>query len=235
MAEYSSRWEDRLFLVEDVKNYHIIEGDIFADKFRKKNVCICQQCNCITLKPHGLSADIVKHLGEYANSYGRRRAKPNTVNTATLETRAEPGTVDFCEGTPCVANLFAQFFYGSSSRVQYLSRKYLDPHIREGVNNDTAAKRLMYFKSCLNNLMVDLRNKYTYIDTVVFPHRIGCGMAGGSWADYQNVLLQFADKLSEDNITVFEVRNDAAIEATKRYHSRPVEGRWREREGITTD
>jgi len=201
-------------------DYQLIDGNIFDNEFRKRNVCICQQCNCITLRPHGLSADIVKYFGEYTNSYGRRKAKPHSKNTATLETRGRPGTIDFCEGIPCVANLFGQFFYGSSSNVHYSSRSYLDLHIREGVNNDTGANRLVYFRSCLDHLINDLQNKYTYIDTVVFPYLIGCGMAGGDWTQYEHIINTFANRLKENNIHVFVIRNDDAVKATRQYHSK---------------
>ena len=41
--------------------------DIFDDKNKRPNICIIQQCNCIRLKPHGISLDFVKKLGDYAN------------------------------------------------------------------------------------------------------------------------------------------------------------------------
>jgi O-acetyl-ADP-ribose deacetylase (regulator of RNase III) len=51
---------------------------------------------------------------------------------------------------------------------------------------DKAADRLKYFKSCL-----DAMAKLPF-EEIAFPFGIGCGLAGGKWADYEKLLREFA-------------------------------------------
>nr|BDT61848.1 MAG: wsv206-like protein [Penaeus monodon endogenous nimavirus]GBG35560.1 wsv206-like protein [Penaeus monodon endogenous nimavirus] len=188
---------------------HHIKGDIFDRQYRRSSVCICQQCNCVTMIPHGLSYDIVREFGSYANSYGRR--KPLTRNIATIKTRGTPGTVDFCEGKPCIANLFGQFMFGKSTGSQMIPKQYEDDHMKQEKIKDTKANRLLYFEACLEELLKFLDTTYTEINMVVFPYRIGCGMAGGNWFSYLNLIKKFAKELQairDNNIKVIVVQKE---------------------------
>lgn len=55
------------------------------------------------------------------------------------------------------------------------------------VENDTAEMRLEWLKKCLWRT-----TKIPGIHSVAFPHRIGCGLAGGDWeSDYEPLLNRF--------------------------------------------
>nr|BDT62501.1 MAG: wsv206-like protein [Melicertus latisulcatus pemonivirus] len=178
------------------------KGNIFDKMYRKPNVCICQQCNCVTMIPHGLSLDVVREFGSYANSYGRR--KRLTRNIANVETRDKPGTIDFCRGTPCIANLFGQFMFGKSKGPHMIPKTHEDEHMKQWKMKDTKENRLVYFGTCLEELHKELMNA-TDIDTVVFPYRIGCGLAGGDWFKYMKLIDKFTRELQtkRDNVKVF--------------------------------
>ena len=205
-----------------IMNYTLIRGDIFDDKYRKANICICQQCNCITLRPHKLSADMVLKFGSYTNSYGRRtpRNKMSNCNIASVDTRPKPGTIEFCKGVPCVANLFGQFFFGKPSDTkQCYFDNSSDDHMEMGIRNDKSSNREAYFKSCLDRLHYDLVNIHTDIDTVIFPYEIGCGAACGNWKIYENFINQFAGKLKNEKKYTKIVYNLEKMKDRKQFFS----------------
>nr|GBG35402.1 wsv206-like protein, paralog 2 [Marsupenaeus japonicus endogenous nimavirus] len=171
-------------------------GDIFAPEFRKENICICQQCNCVAMKPHGLSKSIADTFGAYTNPYGRRKAQ--SKNIASYATRSDPGTIEICKGVPCVANFFGQYMYGKPGEYQHSS---WDTNIKDGINKDTSRDRELYFEICLNELYEELTTTHTEIDTVVFPYNIGCGPAGGNWTRYEEMISRFADRFTENGET----------------------------------
>jgi O-acetyl-ADP-ribose deacetylase (regulator of RNase III) len=53
---------------------------------------------------------------------------------------------------------------------------------------EPAARRLGFFRACLAQLARRPR-----LESVAFPYLIGCGLAGGNWAQYQAELERFAD------------------------------------------
>eukprot|EP01139_Manchomonas_bermudensis_P010732 Amastigsp_a341000_14.p1 type:complete len:153 gc:universal Amastigsp_a341000_14:505-47(-) len=55
--------------------------------------------------------------------------------------------------------------------------------------NDTAALRLEWFDACLDEIA-----QLPDIGSVAFPFRIGCGLAGGDWAEYESRLVAFASR-----------------------------------------
>nr|BDT61667.1 MAG: wsv206-like protein [Marsupenaeus japonicus endogenous nimavirus] len=169
--------------------YQLIDGDIFDLTFRKPNVCICQQCNCVALKTHGLSKDIANMFGLYANSYARRKGK--YTNIADPQSRGVPGSLEFCKGTPCVANLFSQYMYGKPGQYNVSVK---DDDLMKGITLDTYDTREEYMCTCLDNLLEILANNHADIDTVVFPYKIGCELAGGNWTRYVEMINNFADK-----------------------------------------
>ncbi|KAK3895670.1 hypothetical protein Pcinc_000593 [Petrolisthes cinctipes] len=109
------------------------------------NVCIVQQCNCVTMLPHGLSRTLTDAFSGYTNSYGRRRHL--TRNTSTIDSRPEPGTVELCEceGKPLVANIFGQFMLGKNTGRQMSPLPHDDDHMRRGKAADTSKNRQLFF------------------------------------------------------------------------------------------
>jgi O-acetyl-ADP-ribose deacetylase (regulator of RNase III) len=87
--------------------------------------------------------------------------------------KSTPGTIQICGNGVTqrfVVNMFAQITGGK-------------PKV-----NDSAARRLSLFRACLGELA-----KVPDLHSVAFPYLIGCGMAGGNWAQYQAELERFAD------------------------------------------
>ena len=125
---------------------------------------MAHQCSCTTKAPKGLAAEVFRRF-PVANTYGGPRC-------------LVPGTVDVFvvrdgwsgkEGK--VVNLYAQRHKGHA-----------------GKDGDRPEDRVFWFKQCLDWMHVLLPKD----EWVVFPHRVGCGRAGGSWAAYREILAAFA-------------------------------------------
>jgi O-acetyl-ADP-ribose deacetylase (regulator of RNase III) len=56
--------------------------------------------------------------------------------------------------------------------------------------DDTPSLRILWFKSCLKEIL-----KIEGIHSIAFPYRIGCGLAGGDWKQYQEMILRAFDDL----------------------------------------
>jgi O-acetyl-ADP-ribose deacetylase (regulator of RNase III) len=173
----------------------IVTGDLLD----AKQDLIVQQCNCVTVKSHGLSASIAKKYS-FADVYAKRRQM--SKNMAVFEDRGIPGTcvLSFPSSyihtekptVPVVGALMAQIAPGKSK--QWARTYKISPEL------DSREARLIYFKQALTNL----REKcVTYgFHSVAFPFNIGCGLAGGHWPDYLAALEVFAHECSEHMITV---------------------------------
>lgn len=62
---------------------------------------------------------------------------------------------------------------------------------------DTASRRVGYFTEALASLVYHVRY-FTEDDvSIVFPARIGCGLAGGDWATYLQAIAEFATDVVE--------------------------------------
>lgn len=139
---------------------------------------IVQQCNCVTIKPHGLSEQISKKY-PYANIYKKRIGKSS--NTALKYDI--PGTciISKAENMPTIAALLCQI--GPGKPFKWASIYKFDPQ------TDSPLKRLEYFEmalQALNKICKDENYK-----TVAFPFNIGCGLAGGNWNKYLKLIVNF--------------------------------------------
>ena len=183
-----------------------IFGDIFDREYRNSQTCIVHQCNCVALKPDGLSRHIILTLGNYANIYSSRKAISR--NIATIDARYEPGTIKVCRGSPNIIALFGQFLFGKSSpRLQLRWGKCIigkiDSHFDKGFLSDTQGNRLLYFRNGLTNLLKyliqhnrDDDTNLKRVRTIIFPYKIGCGRTGGKWKKYKKEIRRFAKQLS---------------------------------------
>lgn len=107
---------------------------------------IVQQCNCVTIRAHGLSSKISAAF-PYADLYGTRTAQSS--NTATKETRGVPGECVVMSPPagkpgPYVANIVGQIAPGKPGvwAVKYK----IDP------GQDNASARINYFQNALDEL-----------------------------------------------------------------------------------
>lgn len=155
-----------------------------GDLLKSNADVIVQQCNCITRKSHGLSAVIARQLG--VNPYAARRGP--SANLADEASSATPGQVSLHTANGChVACLYAQYTPGSSRKTYPFYEKV---KAERGVK-ETAALREQWFSECLVELAVQLRE--LDVQTVAFPHGIGCGLAGGDWLIYSEMIESWAD------------------------------------------
>ena len=100
------------------------------------------------------------------------RAQPRANTYARHECRT-PGTIDVFlpeNGQPGIINCNAQRGPGRPQGMM-----------------DTAAQRLEWFGRCLEHI-----SALEGLTSVAFPHRVGCGMAGGNWEQYERLLISFA-------------------------------------------
>ena len=152
----------------------VIIDTIKGDLLDAKETYICQQCNCNTIKSHGLSKSISDRYS-WANPYNIRPKKSNNSTTDP----DEPGTIIELEH-PYEPNKFPIFlcFMG-----QWLPGKpYVFKKYYPNTYNDTYENRKQWFQNCLDILD---ENKY---NKVAVPYMIGCGLAGGKWTEYKKML-----------------------------------------------
>lgn len=90
------------------------------------------------------------------------------ANVYNSDEERVPGTI-LVRGK--VINMIAQIYPGSPSE--------------KGL--DTSANRMLMFKTCLEEI-----EKIHDLKSIAFPYRIGCGLAGGDWLSYKNMILNFA-------------------------------------------
>lgn len=148
----------------------IVHGDLLASGEK----CIAQQCNCVTVKSHGLSAAIASKF-PWADVYSMR--SPKSANTAAQPSL--PGTIAITaspDGETSVIHMFAQWAPGKPGAYE---RCY-----KPGPCPDTPEHRRQWFAQCLNEI------DKLKLPRVAMPFRIGCGLAGGVWEMYLHMLNQ---------------------------------------------
>jgi len=77
------------------------------------------------------------------------------------------------EDTRYVINMVAQFYPGKPT---------LSPF-------DSPETRLKWFKTCLDEIL-EIKD----LESIAFPYKIGCGLAGGDWSEYLKLIEDFAQK-----------------------------------------
>ncbi len=185
----------------------LIKGDIFAHTADYQ--FLVQQCNCLTTKAHGFSAQAVKQLGPYADIYGGRCNKKGCTNLACDADRAEPGTFRILysrdahrQQAPGVVCLFAQWSPGKiGSRMQ---RDIYPSHPGEGEEDDEVREK--WFAQALDKLLQWCKEgeDQSKLWKFAFPHGIGCGLAGGDWDTYAKMIDDFARRAKKEaNVETF--------------------------------
>ena len=163
---------------------HIAHGDILTtyniDGF-------CHQVNCLTVKSHGLSAKVAEKY-PWADIY-RFRVKVRVRNLATSETRGVPGTIRVFARTnfPAVICFQSQWDFGRCDNIRH---RQIPPYI------DSKENRQKWFQSCLDQLGT------MNFQTVAFPWKIGCGLAGGDWTRYLHMIKTFVKTYNKNVIIV---------------------------------
>jgi hypothetical protein len=65
--------------------------------------------------------------------------------------------------------------------------------------NETAEMREKWFTDCLNEIL-----KIHDLESIGFPYNIGCGLAGGDWKNYYEMIEQFAEK-TKAVVTIYQI------------------------------
>ena len=149
---------------------------------------IVQQNNCIMHKPHGLSDQISRKLG--VNPYAGR-SKVDKYN--------EPGSVSIYLSNKTrpkyVACLFAQF--GPSKPETY----YKNINKKYNVDDSFENREKWFYQSlcCLSVL------KNNDVKTIAFPYLIGCGLAGGNWNHYHQIIVNWSNSLKEIKVIYYKI------------------------------
>jgi len=172
-----------------------VSADIFADPSRYDY--LVHQCNCLTVKSHGFSELVAQHFGQDADIYATRTLAPRAKNLAMIEGRGFPGTVTVLEpaGTRVkIVALFGQWAPGSL--ISPWPSQY--PKFRRNTE-ETAQKREHWFKMALFDLEYHIPDGAR----LAFPWQIGCGLAGGDWVTYREMIDAFATRIKPRGCIVF--------------------------------
>ena len=170
-------------------------GDI-VEHYNFSSCLIVQLNNCVSRKlhPHSFSWNLGMQY-TYSNLYQHRITGPYP-NLASEECRPLPGSVQifhspFERKGPSFACLYGQYKMGKENSTYYLNSSKVDAHyVYMSLYKDTYGHRLQYFNLSLNKLAKKLLS-LQFIDSVIFPKYIGCGMAGGKWTDYEEIISRF--------------------------------------------
>lgn len=158
----------------------VVEGNLLDSS----ETVMCQQCNCVTMIPHGLSEQISKKY-QWANIYSSRKMKtrnctsepsiPGTIQVTTSPTESRKVIHMFGQVLPGKPNSFTRYY----------------KHI---ILKDDPDDRVNYFKMCIKELDTLKLNCQ-----VAMPYKIGCGLAGGNWEIYKKILEE-----CETNIVLYK-------------------------------
>ena len=169
----------------------IMEGDLLESCA----AYIVHQTNCKTKKSLGLSRAMFKKF-PYSNVYDGS-ADPRVPGTIVI--RGGSGGA-WC-GERGVVNLFGQCKPGKPTGAELRAT-------REG-----------WFKSGLNELVAI--NSSTPLGSVAFPHEIGCGLAGGTWANYERMINEFARQVDDVEVTIVRLTRTPK-KKTKAVKAKPI-------------
>jgi O-acetyl-ADP-ribose deacetylase (regulator of RNase III) len=161
---------------------------------------ILHQCNCIAIKPHGLSASISSKF-PWADPYSIRKSKIGTKshdknlssrNYAIKEDRSSPASIrvftDPENKKIKIISLFAQ--YGMGKPYSYNNPKPGIP--------DSYELRQDWFYQCLEQVAI-LEPK-----SIALPYKIGCGLAGGDWNIYEKIISDFSIKYPNIHVVIVQ-------------------------------
>ena len=156
----------------------------------------CHQTNCTAKMGAGIALqisdkypDVSRRDREYYNEqirkYGTNVNMVGTILPVILPDRRI-----------CI-NMYAQYAPGRG-----VVKTELDSDIygEQKENIDSPSLREDYFKACLECLTTYLNDPVCVekFKTVGFPKYIGCGIAGGDWSKYENLIKEFSNTVPQE-------------------------------------
>ena len=153
-------------------------NEIQGDLLEYEVDVIAHQCNCVTRGCSGIAYPIFRDNPQ-ANTY---TTNPNPTNYGSAQ-------IFKANGKPYkyIANIYGQYDVG---------------HPRP-LTIDSAEMRRMAFSQGLD-IVYDwmMENGCT---SIAFPKGIGCGLAGGDWEDYHQMILNMSTFFPEFTTTIVEL------------------------------
>ena len=152
---------------------------------------IVQQTNCITCDVEGLAKAIREDRPWACPSKDRVPIKRGS-KWCTTETQGTTGSIVVREGRdgkPGVINMMAQFGPGK-------------PRLGRS-SGDDARQRRQWFWQCLGRI----ESRKPRIKQLAFPENIGCGLAGGDWSTYKEMIRTFARRNRDIKVDIIQFLN----------------------------
>lgn len=187
-----------MFYKQKIELKELDMADIIIGDLLQSNVdLIVQQSNCLTVRPQGLALKIKEKLG--IDPYSKR--KESKINNIAIKNhRGTPGTIDVIKRSPMIFKntirptfvccLYGQYQPGKINKYP----KYRKVTKEDGIL-ETNRQREEWFQQGLNELKKwVLENN---IQSIAFPYKIGCGLAGGKWANYYLMIINFAMDIND--------------------------------------
>jgi len=187
-------------MAKQIKGVEQIKGDLIdcdAD-------VIVQQCNCITRKHQGLTTAIATRLGvdPYKTRTPHKSRTGPSPTIADLESSDAPGTVSIYQvpgKAQSVACLFAQYAPGSARKTY----PFYERIKKERGVVETYATRKQWFSECLEILTEKLGAESRL--AIAFPYGIGCGLAGGSWSEYYEMIRAWSERNPQFSVLIVKL------------------------------
>jgi O-acetyl-ADP-ribose deacetylase (regulator of RNase III) len=165
------------------KNLIYKSGDLLT----AKEEYIVHQCNCTSSTAAGLAQAITTKF-PYAAPYVRRRPNPTQRSRCLPEDASKPGTIQVWRSpsteTPHFIGLYAQEGPGKPYAA------------------DSRSAREEWFRSCLG-----LIEKIAGVKSIALPWQIGCGLAGGDWSVYEEMIWEWAENHLDVSVVVYKLED----------------------------
>jgi O-acetyl-ADP-ribose deacetylase (regulator of RNase III) len=154
---------------------------IEGDLLDAKEKYIAHACNCVTQRSAGTAKAIFDKF-PYANTYANR-TEPNIP--ATIQVMGNG------QDQRHIINMYSMYYPGKP-KYPYSTK-------------DGFEVRQQYFYKCLLRIA-----KIKNLESIAFPWRVCCGLAGGVWPHYLGNLTNFANHLEKQNVKVviYQREND---------------------------
>lgn len=171
----------------------LVEGDLLDFDAQ----CIAHQCNCVSKGVAGLAKFLFEKYPK-ADIYVERNNNYTFHKPGEIYVR-DDYRIDN-SGTSWkniyIINMTSQFLPGPPGSSF---------EIAPGMTvTETSETREKLFVQCLKEIKIIVEENK--IESIAFPYRVGCGLAGGNWDRYKFVLDKFADQMYELGCKVYIVK-----------------------------
>ncbi len=166
-----------------------------AGPLNRERNCIVYPINAVSYKQYGIAKDL---HNKYPHEDTARRRLYKLSRCITGD-RSDPGSIRIQapgEGVklPHLIALVIQFGFGPPIEENEIAAQAVttsrDVHYSDGLQQDTAANRLEYFKMCINKVIVFAMGCKD-IDRLIIPAGIGHGgVANTRWSDLYLPIIQ---------------------------------------------